>query len=66
MKAWLRKIGLGLKVAEKVMVIAGQSGLRIQGRDPAAIDAAAHAGAEAIIAALKKPKLVPPEPPPAA
>lgn len=61
MKAWLRKIGLGLKVAEKVAVLAGQAGLTIQGRNPAEIDAIAHVGADAIVKALKKkPALVVP------
>jgi hypothetical protein len=51
---WLHKILFGLKVAEKVAVLAGDHGLTIQGRNPAEIDAVAHAGASAIIAALKK------------
>ena len=57
MKGFFRKVLFGLKVAEKVAVLAGDHGLTIQGRNPADIDRAAHAGAEAIIGALKKPKL---------
>jgi hypothetical protein len=58
MKAWLRKVGLGLKIAEKVAVMAGDHGLTIQGRNPAEIDAIAHTAASAVIGALRKPKLV--------
>lgn len=66
MKAWLRKVALGFKVAEQVAVIAGEHGFRIKDINPAELDAAARIGAKAVIAAVKKPKLVPPEPPPAA
>lgn len=66
MKGWLHKIAFGLKVAEKVAVLAGDHGLTIQGRNPAEIDRLAHAGAEAIIGVLKRPKVTPIDPPPAA
>ncbi len=51
---WYQKVLFGLQVAEKVAVMAGDHGLTIQGRNPAEIDAAAHAGAKAIIGALKR------------
>lgn len=49
------KIKTALLVAEKVAVLAGQHGVTIEGRNPAEIDAAAHAAATAMVQTLKKP-----------
>jgi hypothetical protein len=54
MKGFFKKLVFGLKVAEKVAVMAGDHGLTIQGRNPAEIDRLAHAGAIAIVGAIKK------------
>lgn len=66
MKAWLRKVGLGLKFAEQLAVMAGDHGLTIQGRNPAEVDAVIRASVKAGVAVLKKTPqgvLVPTAPP---
>jgi hypothetical protein len=67
MKAWLRKVGLGLKFAEQLAVMAGDHGLTIQGRNPAEVDAVIRASVKAGVAVLKKAPqpgvLVPTAPP---
>jgi hypothetical protein len=62
MKWSWHSIKTGLLIAEKIAVIAGEHGLTIQGQNPAVIDAAAHAAASTVIAAVKNPRpvLVPP------
>lgn len=61
MKAWLKKLGFGLKIAEAVMVKAGEAGIDIHGVNPAQLDGAIRSGAKGVVDALKKkPSLVPP------
>lgn len=60
------KVLFGLKVARKVMVAAGDAGLRIKGIDPSKVDAAAEAGAKSVIESLKKEQPGPRPVPPAA